>query len=54
MADLYTIRPSKNGKGWDVIRNAPTMISTELREHEAEALAFALNAQVALIEGKTK
>lgn len=35
----------KRTKGWVVIRNAPTVVATELRQVEAEALAFALNVQ---------
>lgn len=51
MNDIYTIKPNPNGRGWDVVRSEPTVISSELRVGEAEALAFALNTQVRLIEG---
>jgi hypothetical protein len=54
MADLYTLRLNQDGRGWDVVRNAPTVVSKELRLGEAEALAFALNTQIRLIEGKLK
>lgn len=49
--DLYTIKPNENGTGWDVVRNAPTTIASDLRVGEAQALALALNTQVRLIEG---
>lgn len=51
MEGLYTITPNKDGRGYDVVRMAPTIVSTELRLGEAEALAFALNTQVRMIEG---
>jgi hypothetical protein len=54
MQGPYTVVPNKDGRGYDVVRNAPTTIATELRLGEADALAFALNAQVLIIEGKLK
>lgn len=38
---------------WDVVRNKPTIVSQSLRQGEAEALAFALNAQIDRIEVRT-
>jgi hypothetical protein len=50
--DLYTIRPNKRFPNkWDVIRTSPTIVSSELKQVEAEALAFALNQQVKQLEG---
>lgn len=50
----YTIVPNADDRGYDVVRMAPTTIATELRQGEAEALAFALNAQIRMIEGDLK
>lgn len=54
MQGPYTVAPNKDGRGYDVVRMAPTIVSTELRLGEADALAFALNTQIRLIEGKLK
>jgi hypothetical protein len=37
-----------------VVRTVPTVVATELRLGEADALAFALNTQIRYIEGKLK
>lgn len=54
MEGPYTVIPNEDGRGYDVVRMAPTIVSTELRQGEAEALAFALNTQIRVIEGKLK
>lgn len=54
MGGPYTIKPNENGRGWDVVRNEPCTVAAELRVGEAEALAFALNTQVRLLEGDLK
>jgi predicted nucleic acid-binding protein len=54
MEGPYTIVPNADGRGYDVVRMAPTVIATELKMGEAEALAFALNTQIRLIEGDLK
>jgi predicted nucleic acid-binding protein len=54
MEGPYTVVPNKDNRGYDVVRMAPTVVSTELSMGEAEALAFALNTQIRLIEGKLK
>jgi predicted nucleic acid-binding protein len=54
MEGPYTIVPNVDGRGYDVVRMAPTTIATELQMGEAEALAFALNTQIRLIEGELK
>lgn len=50
----YIVVPNNTSdlRGFDVVRMAPTIIAKELRQGEADALAFALNTQVRLIEGK--
>jgi hypothetical protein len=53
-AGPYTVVPNKDGRGFDVVRMAPTVVSTELKRGEADALSFALNAQLMIIEGKLK
>lgn len=50
----YSIRPNPNGFGWDVVRSTPITITADLKQTEAEALAFALNAQVRILEGNKK
>lgn len=51
--DTYVIqRNTRDPELWDVVRNAPTVISSELKHVEADALAFALNVQLKLIEGR--
>ena len=50
MADLYSVQPNPKGRGFDVIRYAPTIISSELKQGEAEALACALNETIRLME----
>lgn len=51
--DLYSIQRNHNDpEQWDVVRNAPTVVSEGLRHAEAESLAFALNVQVRLLEGR--
>jgi HAMP domain-containing protein len=52
MEGMYITTPNKAGRGYDVIRMAPTVISAELTLGEAEALAFALNTQARVLEGK--
>lgn len=53
MTELYTTqRNAREPDKWDVVRNAPTVISAELKQVEAEALAFALNAQAVALEGR--
>jgi HAMP domain-containing protein len=52
MEGMYITTPNKAGRGYDVIRMAPTVISAELKLGEAEALAFALNTQARVLEGK--
>jgi predicted nucleic acid-binding protein len=54
MEGPYTIVPNADGRGYDVVRMAPTIIAKELRQGEAEALAFALNTQIRMIEGDLK
>jgi hypothetical protein len=54
MEGPYTTVPNKDGRGYDVVRMSPAVIATELRMGEADALAFALNTQLRLIEGKLK
>lgn len=54
MEDVYTIKTNENGRGYDVVRNAPTVVADDLRLGEAQALAFALNTQINMIEGKLK
>lgn len=46
----YSIQPNPNGRGYDVVRSAPTVVSAELKQTEAEALAFAMNTQVRQLE----
>lgn len=48
--DLYSVQPNKSGRGWDVVRYAPTVVSSELKQVEAEALAKALNQQFRTLE----
>lgn len=53
MQDTYVIqRSARFPEKWDVVRNAPTVISQELKLSEAQALAFAMNAQLAILEGR--
>lgn len=52
MEGTYIVTPNKAGRGYDIIRMAPTVVSAELRLGEAEALAFALNTQARILEGK--
>lgn len=54
MEGPYTVVPNKGGRGYDVVRMAPTVVSTELRLGEADALAFAMNTQIRIVEGKLK
>lgn len=45
-SDLYVLqRNPVYPEKWDVVRNAPTVISQALKQGEAEALVFAMNAQ---------
>lgn len=54
MQDVYIVKRNDTYHDkWDVVRNAPTVISTELKQVEAAALAFALNAQLARLEGRS-
>jgi hypothetical protein len=47
----YIIKPNpQRPELYDVVRSEPTVVSAALRFNEAEALAFALNAQVKLLE----
>lgn len=53
MQDVYVIqRNARFPDKWDVVRNAPTVISSELKHHEAETLAFAMNVQLNRLEGR--
>jgi hypothetical protein len=54
MEGPYTTAPNKDGRGYDVVRMSPAIIATELKLGEADAMAFALNTQVRIIEGKLK
>jgi hypothetical protein len=45
----YSMRANKRG-GWDVVRNQPTVVAESLKAAEAEALVFAMNAQVKTLE----
>lgn len=52
-ADLYVIQRNRDEpEKWDVVRNAPTVISVALKQVEAESLAFALNVQINALEGR--
>lgn len=51
--NLYAIqRNTEDPERWDVVRNAPTIVSVGLRKVEAESLAFALNVQARQMEGR--
>lgn len=51
--NVYVIqRSAADPNKWDVVRNAPTVISKELKHHEAETLAFAMNTQINRLEGR--
>lgn len=56
MEGPYTVVTNNTGaiRGYDVVRMAPTVIAKDLHLGEAQALAFALNAQIRKIEGKLK
>jgi hypothetical protein len=56
MQGPYIVVPNDTSdlRGYDVVRMAPTIIAKELRQGEAEALAFALNTQIRRIEGDLK
>lgn len=55
MSGPYSMQGNPKG-GWDVVRNAPTVVADGLKLGEAEALVFAMNTQVKLLEnyGKPK
>ncbi len=48
------MQPNPKGRGWDIVRSEPTVVSAELSQPEAEALVFALNAQTAILEARSK
>lgn len=51
--DLYSIqRNTSDPEKWDVVRNAPTIVSEGIKRVEAESLAFALNVQARQMEGR--
>jgi hypothetical protein len=52
--DLYTVERSRSGRGYDVVRNEPSVIATELKAEEAISLAIALTKQVSHIENPPK
>ncbi|MBW7970989.1 hypothetical protein [Bradyrhizobium sp. BR 10289] len=52
--DLYMVVQNPDGETFDIVRNAPTVISEGLKRGEADALAFALNTQHRRIEGDLK
>jgi hypothetical protein len=56
MEGPYIVVPNDTSdlRGFDVVRMTPTIVAKELRQGEADALAFALNTQVRIIEGKLK
>jgi predicted nucleic acid-binding protein len=54
MVGPYTVQQNEKDRGWDVVRSVPTVIATELKLGEAEALAFALNTQARILEGRLK
>lgn len=50
---MFVVRPNpRDPSKHDVVRMEPTVVSEALKPVEAEALAFALNAQVKHLEGK--
>lgn len=49
----YSMQANPKG-GWDVVRNAPTVVALGLKLGEAEALVFAMNAQVKILEQASK
>lgn len=50
---MYLVRANpKDPTKCDVVHMEPTVVSEALKPVEAEALAFALNAQVKHLEGK--
>jgi hypothetical protein len=51
MAGPYSMKANPRG-GYDVVRSAPTVVAEGLKYIEAEALAYAMNAQNACLEGK--
>jgi hypothetical protein len=48
----YIVVP--NTRGYDVVRMEPTVVAKDMKQGEADALAFALNTQVRIIEGDLK
>jgi predicted nucleic acid-binding protein len=48
----YIFVPNPKDRGFDVVRMQPTVIAAELKRGEAEALAFAMNTQARILEGK--
>jgi hypothetical protein len=49
----YSMQANPKG-GWNVVRNAPTVVADGLKLGEAEALVFALNTQTAILENRPK